>query len=99
MSVVTNKKYRATFILDTRSYQEPVETLIEKIKATLESLGFSITGVKNMGQRDFVRVTDRRFPNGLYVQYELEGPAKASSLVQEKFRLDKTVDRILLQAL
>lgn len=98
MSEATNKKYRATFILDTRTYQDPVETLTDKIKATLESLGFSVIGVKNVGSKDFVRVTDRHFPSGIYVQYDMEGPAKASTLVQEKFRLDKTVDRILLQA-
>ncbi len=92
------KKYTATFILDTRSYNDPVETLVDNIKGVMESVGCKIESVENMGQRTFVRTPDRKFPAGIYVQVKFEGPSNANSQIKEKLRLDKTVDRILVLA-
>lgn len=91
------RPYRATFILDLRNYQEPVETLIEKIKETVTAVEGTVEEVKNLGQKDFVRVTDRKRPHGIYVQVDFSGPGSAPVALKEKFRLDKTVDRILIQ--
>lgn len=90
--------YRATFILDTRNYTEPVETLIDKIKSGIESGGASVTDVENLGQKEFIRVTDRKYPSGIYVRFDFSGPGSAAEALKEKFRLDKTVDRILVQS-
>ena len=86
---MNTKKYKATFILDTRGYTEPVETLIEKIKSVVES-------VENLGQKSFARTTDRNFPVGIYVDVNYEGESSSNALIKEKFRLDKTVNRILV---
>ena len=94
----TKRQYLATVILDTRNYTEEVETLIEKIKDGFTSLGFEVGKVDNLGQKDFIRTPDRHFQAGIYVQYELSGPGSASTQIQEKFRLDKQVNRILLQS-
>ncbi|PWM29287.1 MAG: 30S ribosomal protein S6 [Verrucomicrobia bacterium] len=92
------KKYTATFILDTRSYQDPVENLIERLKGVMESVGCKIENVENMGQRAFARTTDKKFPAGIYVRIKFEGPASANSQIKEKLRLDKTVNRVLVLA-
>lgn len=93
---MNNKKYNATFILDTRGYTEPVETLIEKIKSVMESVGCKISNIENLGQKSFVRVTDKKFPSGIYVEVSYEAPSAANAQVREKFRLDKTIDRIMI---
>ncbi len=95
---MNNKKYKATFILDTRGYTEPVETLIEKVKGVIESVGCKIESVENLGQKAFARTTDRNFPAGIYVDVAFEGSADSNALIKEKFRLDKTVNRILILA-
>ena len=95
---MNNKKYKATFILDTRGYTEPVETLIEKIKGIIESADCKIDNVENLGQRTFSRTTDRAFPAGIYVDVSYEGPATGNAQIREKLRLDKTVNRILILA-
>jgi len=95
---MNNKKYKATFILDTRGYSESVESLIEKLKSVVESANAKITAVENLGQKTFVRTTDRKFPAGIYVQIEFEGPPTANSAIKEKLRLDKTVNRILIES-
>ena len=90
---MNTKKYKATFILDTRGYTEPVETLIEKIKSVVESCGCKIESVE---KKSFARTTDRNFPVGIYVDVNYEGESSSNALIKEKFRLDKTVNRILV---
>lgn len=93
----TQRRYKATFILDTRNYTEELDTLINRIKDNLSGIGFSVDKVENLGQKDFIRTTDRNFQAGIYIEYHLSGPAEASTHIQERFRLDKQVDRILVQ--
>ncbi len=95
---MNTKKYNATFILDTRGYTDPVENLVEKIKGVIESTGCKVESVENLGQKQFVRTTDKKFPSGIYVEFNYEGPAEANAQIREKLRLDKTVDRILVLA-
>jgi len=95
---MNNKKYKSTFILDTRGYTDPVETLIEKLKTVLESTGCKVSGVENLGQKTFARAVDRSFPAGLYVQFTYEGPTTANAQILEKLRLDKTVNRMFVEA-
>lgn len=93
------RKYRATFILDTRDYQEPVDVLIEKIKSTMEGENSKVLEVANHGQRSFERVTDRTFPAGIYVAFDVEADPTFPKRIQERFRLEKTVNRILVESI
>lgn len=96
MTAVKNN-YRASVILDLRGYSEPAETIIAKLTETVKAVEGTVTEVKNLGQKDFVRVTDRKNPNGTYVQIAFTAPATAPVAFREKLRLDKTVKRILVQ--
>lgn len=89
--------YKASFILDMRGYEEPLATLIEKIKSTLESIGAQVGEVKDLGVKDFAQVTDRRFPQANYLQVRFQGAPNSSVALREKFRLDRTVARILVE--
>lgn len=93
-----NNNYRASVILDLRGYTEPTETVIAKLTDTVKAVAGTVTEVKNLGQKDFVRITDRKNPNGTYVQIAFSAPATAPLAFREKLRLDKTVKRILIQS-
>ncbi len=93
---MNNNKYKATFILDTRGYSEPVETLVEKLKGIIESVGGKVDSVENLGQKAFARTTDRAFPAGIYVEIAFEGESTLPAQIKEKLRLDKTVNRVLI---
>lgn len=92
------KKYRVTMIYDLRNYSEPVETLIEKMKSLLETLGAKVEKVENLGVKDFVRITDRRLPNAPYAQFDIEAETTLPVAFREKLRLDRSVKRILVQS-
>ncbi len=92
------KKYNATFILDTRGYDKPVDTLVEKLKGVIESVGGKVESSENMGQKQFLRVVDRKLPAGIYVSFVFEAGPTAPAQIKEKLQLDRTVNRLLILA-
>lgn len=95
---MNNKKYNATFVLDTRGYDQPVESLIEKLTGIIAAVGGKVESVENLGVKEFVRTPDRKFVSGVFVSIAFEGPANSASQIKEKLSRDKTVNRILVLA-
>jgi ribosomal protein S6 len=97
-SATTRRRpYRVSLILDLRGSAESPEAAIERLKEILQSIDCKVTEVENLGQREFSRAVDRNFLNGLYVQFHFEGPVNSPAAFAEKLRLDRTVDRIMVQ--
>lgn len=90
--------YRLSIILDLRGTDESVDNVLARLKATLKSVDANVLEDKSLGQKDFVRVTDRKNPNGIYIQITFEGPTTAPGAFREKLRLDRTIKRILVQS-
>lgn len=95
---LTKQTYKTTVILDTREQEKTVSELLESVKAAFASLDATVTGEKDLGRREFVRVTDRKFTSGHYFELAVEAPGNFATEVQEKFRLDKVVYRIIVQS-
>ncbi len=90
----TNRTYAATFLLDTRGYTEPVDTLIAKLRDAIISVSGEVTKVENHGQRDFQRPPSRGYPNGIFVTFNFTGPKTAATALRDKMRLAPNVNRI-----
>ena len=97
MNAQKKKNYRATFILNTRGYEEPVETLVEKLKGEVTAIGCEITQTQSLGRKDFIRVTDKTHTGDTYVQIDFAGPKGCAPALREKLRLEPTVKRILVE--
>ncbi len=98
MAVKTKTSYRATFILDTRGVEESVDSLYEHITTVLEELGCEVTKVDNLGTQNFTRASRNTKENaGVYVQYYVNAGPNVPGDLQDKFRLDKRVDRIIVE--
>jgi small subunit ribosomal protein S6 len=91
------RDYLASIILDLRGSTDAPETVIDKLKDVLKSIDCKVNEVENLGQKEFSRVVDRKFPSGLYVQFHFEGPVTAPTAFREKLRLDRTINRLLVQ--
>jgi ribosomal protein S6 len=85
-------------ILDTRNYQDSMENLIENIKAKIAEAGAVVGEIINKGQLRFQRITDRKFPAGIYLQIAFEAPTATPDVIRAKFSLDSTVNRILIES-
>ncbi|MDR3228668.1 MAG: 30S ribosomal protein S6 [Puniceicoccales bacterium] len=94
----TTNNYRATLILDLRGVTDSVETVTARLKETLASVGANVTREESLGQKAFVRVTDRKNPAGIYIQFYFDGPGTTPAAFREKLRLDRTVKRLLVQS-
>lgn len=97
MTAVTKRTYKTTIILDTRGREESIEQLIEELKKEITSQGIEVTGVEDLGRRDFARMPDPKVPAGNYVQLKLQGPPETTAKIREHFRLNPLIYRILIQ--
>jgi small subunit ribosomal protein S6 len=95
---LTKRTNKTTIILDTRDQEKPVNELIEEVKTALATLDATVTRENDLGRREFVRVTDRKFTAGHYFELTIDAPGNFADDVQTKFRLDKLVYRIIVQS-
>jgi ribosomal protein S6 len=84
-------------ILDTRKYQDSVEALVENIKAKFVETGAIVGDIINRGQMKFRRITDRKFPLGIYLHVAFQAPTATLGLIRSKFSLDSTVNRVFIE--
>ncbi|HLS27453.1 MAG TPA: 30S ribosomal protein S6 [Opitutales bacterium] len=93
----TSQNYKATFVLDMRDRKESVEEIIEELKKEVEAEQAEIVNIENLGPRDFARTPDRNLTSGIYLQIDFRMPSYRPNALHERFRLNKAVDRILVQ--
>ena len=93
----TKRKYKATFIIDTRGREESLDQLLEKVKQDIVAVQGEVVSVESLGQRDLVRSTDPKFTNAPYVQMEFVGPVDAPKHLHERLRLNQIVYRAMFE--
>lgn len=92
------RNYKATFILDNRGKEDSVDQIVEGVKKEITAVQGEVTAVENLGKKDFVRVTDRKFTSGAYVQVAFSAPAEAPAQLRERLRLNNSVYRTFVQS-
>jgi small subunit ribosomal protein S6 len=92
------RNYRASFILDNRGKEDSVDQMVEGVKKEITAVEGEVTNVENLGKKDFIRVTDRKFTSGAYVQVTFSAPAAAPAQLKERLRLNSSVYRTFVQS-
>jgi len=92
------RNYRATFILDNRGKEDSVDQIIEGVKKVIADVQGDVTAVENIGKKDFVRVTDRKFTGAAYVHISFSAPAEGPAQLRERLRLNPSVYRTFVQS-
>lgn len=92
------RNYRATFILDNRGREETIDQLVENVKKEIAAVKGEVSGVENVGKKDFIRVTDKKLTGAHYVQISFSGPSDAPQHLRERLRLNNTVYRTFIQS-
>ena len=93
----TKRNYRATFILDNRGKEESVDQIIDGVKKDIAAVHGEVSAVEALGKKDFIRVTDKKFTGGPYVQVTFAGPPEAPAQLIERLRLNNSVYRTFVQ--
>ncbi|MDR0742058.1 MAG: 30S ribosomal protein S6 [Puniceicoccales bacterium] len=92
------RKYTASFILDMRGCTDTVDTVVGRLSGIITDFGGKIAAVENLGQKNFERVVNKNFPSGIYVQFLFEGVPTIVEGIKSRLRLDKTINRILVES-
>ena len=58
------RNYRVSFILDNRGKEDSVDQIVDGLKKEITDIQGEVTAVENLGKKDFIRVTDRKFTSG-----------------------------------
>ena len=92
------RNYRATFIMDNRGREETIDELVEGVKKVIAEVQGEVSGVENIGKKDFIRVTDKKLTGATYVHINFAAPASAPAELIELLRLNDTVYRTFIQS-
>ncbi|MDR2779332.1 MAG: 30S ribosomal protein S6 [Puniceicoccales bacterium] len=92
------RKYTASFILDMRGCPDTVDAVMKRLSGIITDLGGKIEAAENLGQKNFERVVNKNFPSGMYVQFLFEGVPSIAEGIRAKLRLDKTINRLLIES-
>jgi small subunit ribosomal protein S6 len=92
------RKYSASFILDVRGCVDTIDAISTRLSGVIVSLGGHVSSTENLGQKNFERVANRKFSNGIYVKIDFEGPPSVPGGIRSKLKLDRTVNRMLIES-
>jgi ribosomal protein S6 len=98
MSATTKNKYKATFILDLRESEDDSAKVMADLNEILKSIGGEPSDSEDLGMLDFARTADRRYTQGHYIEIYFEGSGRIPSILNEKLKLDKRINRIFVES-
>lgn len=99
MITAAKRPYRATFVLDTRKYEGAIEDLTSKLSEVVTSVGGESISTDDTGTRNFVRQSRKGADSGRFVILTFDASPEAPTQIQDKVRLDRTVNRVLVEVL
>jgi ribosomal protein S6 len=89
------KRYEGLFILNTAAKEEGIKDSIDKISAEITSLGGKVETVQKMDKKQFMRVADKKFTSGFYVNVIFQCPEAATAQLRHRMEMNDEVFRSL----
>jgi ribosomal protein S6 len=92
------KRYEGLFILDTAGKEETVKDTIDKISAEIASLGGKVETVQKMDKRNFMRVANKKYNAGFYVNVIFEGQPSLVDQLKHRFAMSDDIFRVMFSS-
>jgi ribosomal protein S6 len=89
------KRYEGLFILDTAGKEETIKDTIDKISAEITSLGGKVETVQKMDKRSFMRVANKKYNSGFYVNVIFEILPSTIDQLKKRFAMNDDVFRVM----
>jgi ribosomal protein S6 len=89
------KRYEGLFILNTAAKEEGIKESIDKISAEIASVGGKVETVQKMDKKHFMRVADKKYTSGFYVNLIFQCPETATAQLRTRLALNEDVFRSL----
>ena len=94
---MNKRNYLATIVYDARGADGSSDEMIPKLSEIIRQVDGEVTKVDNQGSRDFIYPTSKDVTSGTYLQFEIESDPEMPIRLKEKLKLEKKVDRILIE--
>jgi ribosomal protein S6 len=92
------KRYEGLFILDTAGKEETIKDTIDRISAEITALGGKVETVQKMDKRNFMRVANKKYNAGFYVNVIFEGQPSVIDQLKHRFAMSDDVFRVMFSS-
>tara|TARA_B100000941_G_C28455970_1_gene527911 strand:+ start:243 stop:530 length:288 start_codon:yes stop_codon:yes gene_type:complete len=89
--------YLATIVFDPKGSDGSTDEMIPKISEIIVNVEGEVQKVESQGTHDFAYPQKGKAKRGVYLQFELSGDSEMPSRLKEKLRLEKKVDRVIVE--
>src|SRR5436853_2993642 len=90
------KRYEGLFILNTAAKEEGIKDSIDKISAEIAAVGGKVETVQKMDKKNFMRVADKKYTSGFYVNVIFACPETATAQLRHRIGINEDIFRTLL---
>ena len=94
---MTTRNYSATIVIDPSGSEGSSSEMIPKITEIIAQSNGEVKKVQELGQHDFAYPLKKSLSRGTYLQLDISGEPNTPFTIKEKLRLEKKVDRILIE--
>ena len=94
---MTKKNYLATIVCDSRGADGSSDEMIPKLSEIIRDSEGEVTKVENLGTHDFAYPQKNQMQSGVYLQFEISADPLMPDRLKEKLKLEKKIDRILIE--
>ena len=89
--------YLATIVFDPKGSSGSTDEVIPKLSKIIVSADGEVQKVESQGTHDFAYPQKGKASGGVYLQFQLSGDPEMPSRLKAKLRLEKKVDRVLVE--
>ncbi len=96
---MNKNNYLATIVFDPRGSDGTSDEMIPKLSEIIVASQGEVIKVENQGTHDFAYPRKKGLVSGTYLQFEISGEPATPDLIKSKLKLEKKVDRVLIERL
>jgi ribosomal protein S6 len=94
---MNKRNYLATIVFNAKGADGSSDEMIPKLSEIIRQAEGEVTKVENQGNHDFIYPQSKDMTIGTYLQFEIEADSELPLRLKEKLKLEKKVDRVLIE--
>jgi len=94
---MNKRNYLATIVYDARGADGASDEMIPRLSEIIRGVEGEVTKVENQGNHEFAYPQSKSMKSGTFLQFEISGDVEMPVRLKDKLRLEKKVDRVLIE--
>jgi len=94
---MNTRNYLATIVVDPRGAEGASNEIIPKLSEAILESEAEVLKVEEQGNFEFAYPQQKQLSSGSYIQFEYKGSTNSPRLLKERLRLEKKVDRLIIE--